>query len=135
MFFNDGSGNPNNNLAASFLLGHISTDPANQLDAMAQMSLGYSPLVTIGLGTVAMGTPITATVQWDQPNHQFVITWTNNTTHQTTTGNIPYTYSDTTPPVSPNDTLCHLLIDDPPFVRTKGGFLKATISVPGSTCS
>ena len=105
MFFNDGSGNPNNNLAASFLLGHISSDPANQLDVMAQMSLGYTPLVTIGLGTVAMGTPITATVQWDQPNHQFVISWTNDTTQQTTTGNIPYTYSDTMPPVSPNNTL------------------------------
>jgi len=105
MFFNDGSGNPNNNLAASFLLGHISTDPPTQLDVMAQMSLGYTPLQTIGLGTVAMGTPITATVQWDQPNHQFVVTWTNDTTQQTTTGSMPYTYSDTTPPVSPNNTL------------------------------
>ena len=105
MFFNDGSGNPNNNLGASLLLGHISTDPKGQLDVLGQMSLGYTPLQTIGLGTVPMGTTITATVQWDQPNHQFVLIWTNDSTHQTTTGNIPYTYSDTTPPVNPNNTI------------------------------
>ncbi|MGC2476047.1 MAG: hypothetical protein WA485_17035 [Candidatus Sulfotelmatobacter sp.] len=105
MFFNDGSGNPNNNLAASLLVGHISTDPKGQLDVLGQMSLGYTPLQTIGLGSVTMGTPITATVQWDQPNHQFVLSWTNDVTQQTTTGNIPYTYPDTKPPVSPNNTL------------------------------
>jgi hypothetical protein len=105
MFFNDGSGLPTNNLAASFLLGHISTDPKTQLDIMGQMSIGYTPLQTIGIGTVPMGTPVTATVQWDQPNHRFAITWTNHNTHQTSTGYMPYTYSDTTPPVNPNNTL------------------------------
>ncbi|HTS07170.1 MAG TPA: hypothetical protein VMP68_16435 [Candidatus Eisenbacteria bacterium] len=105
MFFNDGSGNPNNNLGASLVLGHISTDPKSQIDVLGQMSLGYTPLQTIGIGTVTMGTPITATVQWDQPNHQFVLSWTNDVTHQTTSGNIPYTYSDTMPAVNPNNTV------------------------------
>lgn len=104
-FFNDGSGDPNRNLAASLLVSRISSDPAGQLDVLGQMSLGYSPLQTIGLGTVPMGTPVTATVQWDHPNHQFVLTWTNDVTHQKTTGNIPYSYSDNTPVVNPNNIL------------------------------
>ena len=105
MFFNDGSGDPNHNLGASLLVGRISSDPKGQLDVLGQMSLGYTPLQTIGLGTVPMATPITATVQWDQPNHQFVLSWTNDVTHLTTTGTIPYTSSDTKPPVNPNNSL------------------------------
>lgn len=105
MFFNDGSRDPNRNLAASLIVSRISSEPTGQLDVLGQMSLGYSPLQTIGLGTVPMGTSITATVQWDQPNHQFVLSWTNDVTQQTTTGSIPYTYSDTTPPVKPNNSL------------------------------
>ncbi len=48
-----------------------------------------------------MGTPVTITLSWDQPNHQFLISYTNNLTHVTTKGKMLYDFSDTTPVAGP----------------------------------
>jgi len=50
---------------------------------------------------VAIGTPVTIGLAWDQPNHQFIISLTNKVTHVTTSATMPYTFSDTTPAAGP----------------------------------
>jgi len=96
-FFNDGSGDPNNDVGASLGVTRFVSDPPGQLTVRGQTFHAgiYSSFFTIG--TVAIGTPITITLRWDQPNHQFLISLTNKTTHVTTNGAMPYTFSDTTP--------------------------------------
>src|SRR5215469_3377891 len=75
-FFNDGSGDPNNDVGAQLRAGRLSSDPPGQLTVTGQTFHAgvYSDFFTIG--TVAIGTPITITLSWDQPNHQFVIGFT-----------------------------------------------------------
>ena len=104
-FFNDGSGDPNNDAGAQFGVTRFSWMPAGQLIVRGQTFHAgvYSDFFTIG--TVAIGTPITITLSWDQPNHQFVISFTNKVTQVATSGTMPYTFSDTTPAAGPAKTL------------------------------
>jgi len=96
-FFNDGSGDPNNDVGAQLGLTRFASDPPGQLTVRGQTFHAgiYSNFFT--LGTVSIGTPVTITLSWDQPNHQFLIRLTNRETYVTTVGTMPYTYSDTTP--------------------------------------
>lgn len=96
-FFNDGSGDPNNDVGAQLGLTRFASDPPGQLTVRGQTFHAgiYSNFFT--LGTVSIGTPVTITLRWDQPNHQFLISLTNRVTHVTTVGTMTYTYSDTTP--------------------------------------
>jgi hypothetical protein len=96
-FFNDGSGDPNNDVGAQLGLTRFASDPPGQLTVRGQTFHGgiYSNFFT--LGTVSIDTPVTLTLSWDQPNHQFLIKITNRETHVTTVGTMPYTFSDTTP--------------------------------------
>ena len=96
-FFNTGTGNPNDDAGASLGLTRFASDPPGQLNVHGQTftSAGYSPYFS--LGTVTIGTPVTITLSWDQPNHQFLISYTNNLTHVTTKGTMPYAVPDTTP--------------------------------------
>jgi len=96
-FFNDGSGDPNNDVGAQLGITRFTSDPPGQLTVRGQTFHAgiYSDFYIIG--TVSIGTPITITLSWDQPNHQFLISLTNNTTHVTTSGIMPYAFSDTTP--------------------------------------
>jgi hypothetical protein len=96
-FFNDGSGDPNNDVGAQLGVTRFTSDPPGQLTVRGQTFHAgiYSDFFIIG--TVSIGTPITITLSWDQPNHQFLIGLTNNTTHVATSKTMPYTFSDTTP--------------------------------------
>ena len=102
-FFNAGSGDPSDDAGAQFGVTRFTWMPAGQLIVRGQTFHAgvYSDFFTIG--TVSVGTPITLTLSWDQPNHQFVISFTNKVTHVTTTGTMPYTFSDTTPAAGGKD--------------------------------
>lgn len=104
-FFNTGSGNPNDDAGAQLGVTRFSWMPAGQLIVRGQTfsASGYSDFFTIG--TVTIGTPITITLGWDQPNHQFVISFTDKLTNVTTTGTMPYAFSDTTPVAGPAKNL------------------------------
>jgi hypothetical protein len=100
-FFNAGSGDPNDDVGAALNLKRVASDPPGQLNVIGQTFHAgiYSPYTS--LGGVAIGTPVTISLAWDQPNHQFVISLTNKLTHVTTTATMPYTFGDTTPVAGP----------------------------------
>jgi hypothetical protein len=100
-FFNAGSGNPNDDVGAALNLKRVASDPPGQLNVIGQTFHAgiYSPYTS--LGSVAIGTPVTITLAWDQANHQFVISLTNKITHVTTSAIMPYTFGDTTPVAGP----------------------------------
>ena len=100
-FFNAGSGNPNDDVGAALNLKRVASDPPGQLNVIGQTFHAgiYSPYTS--LGWVTIGTPVTISLTWDQPNHQFAISLTNKITHVTTSATMPYTFGDTTPVAGP----------------------------------
>jgi hypothetical protein len=104
-FFNPGTGNPNDDVGADLNLKRVSSDPPGQLQVIAQTFHAgiYSPYTS--LGWVAIGTPVTITLAWDQPNHQFVFSVTNKITQATTSATMPYTFSDTMLAAGPAKTM------------------------------
>jgi hypothetical protein len=104
-FFNAGSGDPNDDVGAELNLKRVPSDPPGQLNAIGQTFHAgiYSPYTS--LGWVAIGTPVTITLVWDQPHHRFVISLTNKITHEVTSATMPYTFSDTTPVAGPAKTM------------------------------
>ncbi|HEY7351471.1 MAG TPA: hypothetical protein VH596_01775 [Terriglobales bacterium] len=104
-FFNAGSGDPSDDVGAQFGVTRFSGETPGELIVRGQTFHGdvYSDFFTIG--TVTIGTPMSITLSWDQPNHRFVIGLTNQLTRVTTTGTMPYTFSDTTPVAGPAKTL------------------------------
>lgn len=104
-FFNANTGNPNDDVGADLNLKRVSSDPPGQLQVIAQTFHAgfYSPYTS--LGWVAIGTPVTMTLAWDQPNHQFVFSLTNKITQATTSATMPYTFSDTMPAAGPAKTM------------------------------
>lgn len=96
-FFNTGTGNSNDDVGGHLAFGRVSTDPKGQITAFGQINQGPNFFGYTSLGTVQVGTRITATLRWDQTNHQFVISWTNRVTGVKTQGTMPYSLSDTTP--------------------------------------
>jgi hypothetical protein len=103
-FFNTGTGNPSDDVGGHLGLGRGFSDPPDQVSVFGQINQGgnYSYLF---LGTVKIGTPVNATLAWDQPNHQFLVSWTNLITHVTTNETMPYTFADTAPPTNPSKVL------------------------------
>lgn len=104
-FFNTGSRNPSDDVAGHLAFGHNSTTPAGQTFVFAQISQGNNYFGYTSLGNVPIGTPVTATLTWDQPNHQFVVSWTNLMTNVTTAATMPYSFADTTPATNPSKDL------------------------------
>jgi hypothetical protein len=86
-------------------MGRFAWDPPGQALVHGQTFSAGNYSTYYSLGWVAFGTPVTLTLVWDQPNHQFVITMTNKLTHETNTATMPYTYSDTTPAAGPSKLL------------------------------
>ena len=105
VFFNAGAGDPSDDVGAQIVFGRRSFDPLGQLSVFAQTFQGgnYGPYLL--LGSVPIGIPVTATVTWDQANHQFAVSWTNNVTHQNTGGTMPYGFADTAPAANPGKVL------------------------------
>jgi hypothetical protein len=104
-FFNTGTGDPNDDVGGHIAFGRGASDPAGQLTAYGQISQGNNYFAYFPLGTVTMGTPVTMTLSWDQPRHQFLAGWTNGTTHVKTQSRMPYSLSDTAPATNPSKVL------------------------------
>jgi hypothetical protein len=95
-FFNTGSGDPSDDIGAHIVFGRTFSDPPGQISIFSQLSRGFSFGIDFTLlGTVSIGTPITATLTWDQSSHQFIASWTNRITHKRTQATLPYNFSDT----------------------------------------
>jgi hypothetical protein len=106
LFFNTGSGDPNDDVGVTLAFGRNPSDPPGQLLVFAQIFHGSTyGIGFVALGNSALGTPVTASVAWDQNNHQFQVSWTNKTTQTTTGAALPYSFSDITPPVNPTKML------------------------------
>jgi hypothetical protein len=104
-FFNAGDGTESDDVGASISLGRNASDPKGQLTVLGSFFHNWDFSHVIWLGTVQIGTPVTATVMWDQANHRFLFSWTNKLTHATTPGVLSYPFPDTTPPADPQKHL------------------------------
>jgi hypothetical protein len=104
-FFNTGSGNPTDDVGGHMRFGHSFSDPPGQVTVFGQISQGYNYFFYLPLGVTSMGTPLRATLTWDQPNHQFLVSWTDLLTNIKTEGIMPYTFTDSTPPADPTKVL------------------------------
>lgn len=104
-FFNAGSGDPNDDVGAELNLKRVPSDPSGQLNVIGQTFHAgiYSPYTSVGWVTI--GTPVTITLAWDQPHHQFFISLKNKITHAVTSPTMPYTFSDLTPVAGPAKTM------------------------------
>jgi hypothetical protein len=96
-FFNTGTGNSSDDIG-----GHIAfqPDPSGSVFVFAQISQGNNYFFFLPLGNTSMGTPLRATLTWDQPNHRFLVSWTNLLTNIKTEGVMPYSFTDLTPAVN-----------------------------------
>ena len=104
-FFNTGTGDPNDDVGGHLALGRAFSQPPGKVTVFGQISQGFNYFFYLDLGTVSIGTPVTATLTWDQPNHQFVVSWTNLVTNVKTEGTMPYDFADTTPPTNASKVL------------------------------
>jgi len=105
IFFNTGTGNSNDDVGGHIAMGRFVSDPPGQLTAYGQISQGNNYFAYFALGTLPVGTPVTMTLTWDQPRHQFLAGWTNGTTHVKTQVTMPYALPDGAPPANPYKTL------------------------------
>ena len=103
-FFNPGTGNRDDDVGAQVVFGRAVTSPKGELNVFGQF-FQNGIYTTFVLGKVSIGTPVTETLTWDKPNHQFIATWTNNVTHITTTQAMPYFFPDNFPAVDPTKSL------------------------------
>jgi hypothetical protein len=100
-FFNTGTGSPNDDVAGHILFGHHFSDPPGHITVFGQISQGNNFFFYLPLGQTTMGTPIRATLTWDQPNQRFLVSWTDLVTNIKTEGIMPYTFPDSTPATNP----------------------------------
>jgi hypothetical protein len=104
-FFNAGNATQDDDVGASIFFGRSASTPKGQLTVGANFFHNNDFSHFISLGTVSIGTPVTATVAWDQANHRFFYSWTNKLTHVTIPAVLPYSLSDTTPAADPEKHL------------------------------
>jgi len=88
-YFNPGTGDPGDDVAAIIIVEH---DPPTPPGVLAVSALVYSPNAFYGfsnLGTIRFEQLLTAIVQWDQPNHQFIFRATGPSLSSSATIKIP----------------------------------------------
>ena len=101
-FFNTGTGNSSDDIA-----GHIAFQPdlSGNIFVFGQISQGNNYFFFLPLGNTSTRTPLRATLTWDQPNHRFLVSWTDLLTNFKTEGIMPYTFSDSTSATNPTKVL------------------------------
>ena len=104
-FFNTGDGTTNGDVGATFFIGRSASDPKGQLGVFGNYFNNGDYSHSVWLANVQMGTPVTATLTWDQANHRFLYSVTNKITHITNAGMLAYPFSDTTPAADPEKHL------------------------------
>lgn len=96
-YFNPGTGDPKDDVAAIIIVQHGSSGPG-----LGVFALVFSPNAFYGfsvLGTTTFNEPLTGKVQWDQLNHRFLFKIAGENLHSSST--IPYSVPDTTPAAAP----------------------------------
>jgi len=104
-FFNSGSGSPDDDVQAFLILDRASSDPEGVTSVEAFMHWQGQFFGGVGLGTVNVGQKVVAQLTWDRRNHQFVASWTDVATGNTTQAAMPYTMPDNAPAASPDKLL------------------------------
>lgn len=98
-YFNQGSDDPTDDVAALIIIEHDPTDPAR---SMRYSALVFSPHVFYGftpLGSIIFQEQVTATIRWDKGNHAFFFSVASDTLNASTT--IAYSGSDNLQPSVP----------------------------------
>jgi hypothetical protein len=101
-FFNSGSGIAGDDVQAFLILDRFSSDPEGVTSVEAFMHWQGQFFGGVGLGTVNVGQKIIAKLSWDQPNHQFVVSWTDLETGNVSQAVMVYNISDTAPAAAPD---------------------------------
>lgn len=101
-FFNSGSGNSADDVQGLLLIDHADSDPQGVLTVLGLMYWQGQFFGGVGLGTINVGQKVIAELSWDQPNRQFVVSWTDVLTSTRTEAFMPYTMADSTPPAAPD---------------------------------
>ncbi len=104
-FFNSGSGSPDDDVQAFLILDRFSSDPQGVTSVGAFMHWQGQFFGGVGLGTVNGGQRIDAQLRWDRRNHQFVASWTDVATGNTTQAVMPYSMPDSAPAAAPDKLL------------------------------
>jgi hypothetical protein len=104
-FFNSGSAVADDDMEAFLIFDHSSGDPIGVLSVGAFMHWHGQFFGDVSLPPAKVGQQIIAQLRWDQPNHQFVASWTDVRTGVVAQALMPYLISDTTPPVSSDKLL------------------------------
>lgn len=97
-FFNSGTGDPNDDVDAHITFAHASLDNPGALDVEGFLFWQGQYFGFAKVGSVQIGTPIRASLQWIPSSHKFTASYENLTTHQHFFADVPYSMSDTTPP-------------------------------------
>jgi hypothetical protein len=101
-FFNSGSGNSADDVQGLLFFDHDVSSSKGVLDVIGLMSRQGQFFGGVGLGTINVGQKVIAQLSWDQPNHQFVASWTDVLTNTKTEALMPYTMPDTAPATGPD---------------------------------
>ena len=96
-FFNSGSGDPNDDVDGHLTVASSTADPGIlNVSSFLFWQGQYFGFVTVG--TVPVGVPIRASLQWIPSGHKLRAGFENLITHQYFAADVPYSMSDTTPP-------------------------------------
>ena len=102
-FFNAGTGNSSDDVGGQLA---FQADPSGSVFVFAQISQGNNFFSFLPLGNTSTRTPLRATLTWDQPNHRFLVSWTDLLTNIKTEGIMPYSFtSDSAPATNPTKDL------------------------------
>ena len=104
-FFNSGSGDPSDDVQAFLDIEHFAADPVGQLDASGFLYWQGQFFGGVGLGHPRVGRSLIAQLSWDQPHHQFIVSWTDLYTGNTERAVMAYTMSDTMQGAAPDKVL------------------------------
>lgn len=87
------------------IFDRFSSDPVGVTSVEAFMHWQGQFFGGVSLGTVSVGQNARAQLTWDRRNHQFVVSWTDVATGNTTHVSMPYSMPDNAPAAAPDKLL------------------------------
>jgi len=104
-FFNGGGGTSDDDVQAYLQLDRYSTDPAGVYLVGGFLKYQNRFFGNVDVEYVPVGEKITVELQWDKPNHRFVIRLFRPSQGTVSQQVMPYSMSDTTPAIAPFKSL------------------------------
>lgn len=101
-FFNSGSGNRSDDVQGLLLFDHDASNPQDVLTVLGLLYWQGQFFGGVGMGSFNVGQKVIGELSWDQPNHQFVVSWTDVLTSAKTQAFMPYSMPDTAPAAAPD---------------------------------